>query len=173
METESSWSKYWNVKEGRGAALLLGNMLPVYFIPSFILSLKHSFWQVSLKKNREDLRTNRPSISKTLQIYQKNPTSKTVDPLDHQGAIKQDQKSAGKVNDLLAWVCTREDGIILRLVFTGNESKTTTEIKGSKRVDGTTSEIQLKSIKRTRLCSSESSVEARGWSSYPSNIHMP
>lgn len=106
------------------------------------------------KKAREDLRTNRPNISRTLQIYQKNPTSKTVDPLDHQGAIKQDQKSAGKVNDLLAWVCTGEDGSILRFVFTGNESKTTTEIKGSKRVDGTTSEIQLKSIKRTRLCSS-------------------
>lgn len=52
-----------------------------------------------------------------------------MDPLDHQGAIKQDQKSAGKVNDLLAWVYTREDGVILRLVFTGNESTTTTEIK--------------------------------------------
>lgn len=84
------------------------------------------------KKAREDLRTNRPNISKTLQIYQKNPTSKIVDPLDHQGAIKQDQKSARKVNDLLAWVCTGEDGSILGFVFIGNESKTTTEIKGSK-----------------------------------------
>jgi len=39
----------------------------------------------------------------------------TVDPLDHQGAIKQDQKSAGKVNDLLAWVCTREDATQISL----------------------------------------------------------
>lgn len=74
-----------------------------------------------------------------------------MDPLYHQGAIKQDQKSAGKINDLLAWVCTREDSNILRLVFTSNESKTTTEIKGSKRVDGTTSEIRVKSIRRMRL----------------------
>lgn len=67
----------------------------------------------TFKKGREDLRTNRPNISQNLQIYQKNPTSKTVDPLDHQGAIKQDQRSAGKINDLLAWVYTREDGTIL------------------------------------------------------------
>jgi len=67
------------------------------------------------KKAREDLRTNRPNVSKTLQIYQRNPTSMTVDPLDHQGAIKQDQKSAGKVNDLLAWVCTREDATQISL----------------------------------------------------------
>lgn len=85
------------------------------------------------KKARKDLRTNRPNVSQTLQIYQKNSTSRTVDPLDHQGAIKQDQKSAGKVNDLLAWVCTREDGAILRLVFTGNKSITTTEIKKIKK----------------------------------------
>lgn len=114
-----------------------------------------------IKKNKEDVRTNRPNISKPLQIYQKNPTNKTVDPLDHRGASKQDQKFAGKVNDLLAWVCTRQDGTILKLVFTGKASKTTTEIKRSKRADGTTSEIQLKSIKRTILCSFGRSVEAR------------
>lgn len=113
------------------------------------------------KKTWEDVRTNRPNISKPLQIYQKNPTSKTVDPLDHRGASKQDQNFAGKINDLLAWVCTRQDATILSLVFTGKESKTTAEMKGSKRADGTTSEIQFKSIKRTMLCSSGSSVEAR------------
>lgn len=172
METERTLSKYWSVKEGRWAALLLGNMLPVYLIPSFIASLKHSAWHMSLKKTWEDLRTNRPNISKTLQIYQTNPISQTLNLLDHQSAIKEDQKSVGKVNDLLAWVCTKEDITIVRLVFTGNESKTTTEIKGSKRVDETTSETQLKSIKRTRLCSSKSSVESRGWSSQPSNTHM-
>lgn len=124
------------------------------------------------KKTWGDLRTNRPNISKILQIYQTNPISQILNLLDHQSAIKEDQKSIGKVNDLLAWVCTKENITILRLVFTGDESKTTTEIKGSKRVDGTTSETQLKSIKKTRLCSSKSSAKTRGWSSQPSNIHM-
>lgn len=71
-----------------------------------------------LKKNKK----NREDVKKTDQTYQKNPTSKTVDPLDHRGARKQDQKFAGKVNDLLAWVCARQDGAILKIVFIGKES---------------------------------------------------
>lgn len=41
METETTLGEYWNVKERRWAALLLGNVLPVYFAPSLTLSLKH------------------------------------------------------------------------------------------------------------------------------------
>lgn len=56
-------------------------------------------------------------------MYQQNSRGTAVGPLFHQGTIKDDRKTAERLNDLLALVFAIDNSTILRLLLTGNEAK--------------------------------------------------